>query len=90
MSGSAGTATSLSCRRRARYVARLAGPGRVAEFLTRVRPPAAPDRMLATVLFSDIVGSLNRRRGLGIAAGERYWTPRRGRRLGRHTVLGGF
>jgi hypothetical protein len=29
----------------------------VAEFLTGVRPPAAPDRMLATVLFSDIVGS---------------------------------
>jgi class 3 adenylate cyclase len=37
----------------------------VAEFLTGVRPPAAPDRMLATVLFSDIVASTERASRLG-------------------------
>jgi class 3 adenylate cyclase len=37
----------------------------VAEFLTGVRPPAAPDRMLATVLFSDIVASTERASQLG-------------------------
>jgi class 3 adenylate cyclase len=37
----------------------------VAEFLTGVRPPAAPDRMLATVLFSDIVGSTEQAARLG-------------------------
>lgn len=41
----------------------------VAEFLTGVRPPAAPDRMLATVLFSDIVGSTERASRLG----DRSW-----------------
>jgi class 3 adenylate cyclase len=37
----------------------------VAEFLTGMRPPAAPDRMLATVLFSDIVASTERASQLG-------------------------
>jgi class 3 adenylate cyclase len=41
----------------------------VAEFLTGVRPPAAPDRMLATVLFSDIVGSTEQAARLG----DRSW-----------------
>jgi class 3 adenylate cyclase len=41
----------------------------VAEFLTGVRPPAAPDRMLATVLFSDIVGSTEQASRLG----DRSW-----------------
>jgi hypothetical protein len=46
----------------------------VAEFLTGVRPPVAPERMLATVLLSDIVGSTERASRLGIAAGGRSWT----------------
>jgi class 3 adenylate cyclase len=37
----------------------------IQEFLTGVREPAAPDRMLATVLFTDIVGSTDRARELG-------------------------
>jgi len=41
----------------------------VQEFLTGVREPAAPDRMLATVLFTDIVGSTDRARELG----DRRW-----------------
>jgi class 3 adenylate cyclase len=41
----------------------------VAEFLTGVRPPAEPDRMLATVLFSGIVGSTERAARLG----DRSW-----------------
>ena len=35
------------------------------EFLTGVREPAEPDRVLATVLFTDIVGSTERARELG-------------------------
>jgi class 3 adenylate cyclase len=39
------------------------------EFLTGVREPAEPDRVLATVLFTDIVGSTERARALG----DRGW-----------------
>jgi class 3 adenylate cyclase len=41
----------------------------VAEFLTGVRPPVAPDRMLATLLFSDMVGSTEEVARLG----DRRW-----------------
>jgi class 3 adenylate cyclase len=40
----------------------------VEEFLTGVRPVAEPDRVLATVLFTDIVGSTARAAELGDAA----------------------
>jgi class 3 adenylate cyclase len=39
------------------------------EFLTGVREPAEPDRVLATVLFSDIVGSTEQ----ATALGDRRW-----------------
>ncbi len=39
------------------------------EFLTGVRPPPEPDRVLATVLFTDIVGSTERTAQLG----DRRW-----------------
>jgi class 3 adenylate cyclase len=41
----------------------------VREFLTGVREPETPDRVLATVLFTDIVGSTERARELG----DRRW-----------------
>jgi pimeloyl-ACP methyl ester carboxylesterase len=41
----------------------------VREFLTGVREPAEPDRVLATVLFTDIVSSTDRARELG----DRRW-----------------
>jgi class 3 adenylate cyclase len=41
----------------------------IQEFLTGVREPATPDRMLATVLFTDIVGSTDRAGDLG----DRRW-----------------
>jgi class 3 adenylate cyclase len=41
----------------------------VQEFLTGVRPPPEPDRVLATVLFTDIVGSTERASALG----DRRW-----------------
>lgn len=41
----------------------------IQEFLTGVREPVAPDRMLATVLFTDVVGSTERARELG----DRRW-----------------
>jgi class 3 adenylate cyclase/pimeloyl-ACP methyl ester carboxylesterase len=41
----------------------------VEEFLTGVRPAPQPDRMLATVLFTDIVGSTER----AAAMGDRRW-----------------
>jgi pimeloyl-ACP methyl ester carboxylesterase len=41
----------------------------IQEFLTGVREPAEPDRMLATVMFTDIVGSTDRARELG----DRRW-----------------
>jgi class 3 adenylate cyclase/dienelactone hydrolase len=41
----------------------------IQEFLTGVREPVAPDRMLATVMFTDIVGSTDRARELG----DRRW-----------------
>jgi class 3 adenylate cyclase len=39
------------------------------EFLTGVRPAAEPDRVLATVVFTDIVGSTER----AVALGDRAW-----------------
>jgi class 3 adenylate cyclase len=41
----------------------------IQEFLTGVREPATPDRILATVLFTDIVGSTDRAGELG----DRRW-----------------
>jgi len=41
----------------------------IREFMTGVREPAEPDRVLATVLFTDIVGSTERARELG----DRRW-----------------
>ena len=41
----------------------------IEEFLTGVRPDPEPDRVLATVLFTDIVGSTERARELG----DRRW-----------------
>jgi class 3 adenylate cyclase len=42
----------------------------VQEFLTGVRPAPEPDRLLATVLFTDIVGSTERTADIG----DRRWT----------------
>jgi class 3 adenylate cyclase len=39
--------------------------GEIEEFLTGVRPPPAPDRVLATVLFTDIVDSTKRANVMG-------------------------
>jgi class 3 adenylate cyclase/alpha-beta hydrolase superfamily lysophospholipase len=41
----------------------------IEEFLTGVRPAAEPDRVLATVVFTDIVGSTDR----AVALGDRAW-----------------
>jgi pimeloyl-ACP methyl ester carboxylesterase len=41
----------------------------IAEFLTGIRPTAEPDRVLATVLFTDIVGSTQK----AASAGDRRW-----------------
>ena len=41
----------------------------VEEFLTGIRPPPAPARVLTTVLFTDIVGSTER----AVALGDRRW-----------------
>ena len=43
--------------------------GEVQEFLTGVRPAAQPDRVLSTVLFTDIVDSTR----LASGAGDRQW-----------------
>src|ERR671922_83648 len=43
----------------------------IEEFLTGVRPSRAGDRVLATILFTDIVGSTDRARELGDAAWAR-------------------
>jgi len=51
----------------------------VQEFLTGVRPPPGHDRVLATVLFTDIVGSTERASALG----DRAWKEL----LQRHHVL---
>ena len=40
----------------------------IEEFLTGVRPAPSPDRVLATVLFTDLVGSTARAQALGDAA----------------------
>jgi class 3 adenylate cyclase len=53
--------------------------GEVQEFLTGSRPEREPDRMLATVLFTDIVDSTSR----AAAAGDRQWRET----LGRHDAL---
>jgi class 3 adenylate cyclase/alpha-beta hydrolase superfamily lysophospholipase len=42
----------------------------IEEFLTGVRPPRSPDRVLATVLFTDIVGSTEH----AIRLGDKKWT----------------
>jgi hypothetical protein len=41
----------------------------IQEFLTGVRPPPEPDRVLATLLFTDIVGSTD----LAARLGDRKW-----------------
>jgi class 3 adenylate cyclase len=51
----------------------------IREFLTGVREPDEPDRVVATVLFTDIVGSTDRARALG----DRAW----GDLLEQHHVL---
>jgi class 3 adenylate cyclase len=43
--------------------------GEIAEFLTGTRPAVEPDRILATVLFTDIVGSTER----AVSLGDRAW-----------------
>jgi class 3 adenylate cyclase len=53
----------------------------IQEFLTGVRRPAEPDRVLATVLFTDIVGSTERAARLG----DRRWREL----LGVHDELAG-
>ncbi len=47
-------------------------PGEIEEFLTGTRHMAPSDRLLATVLFSDIVGSTEQ----ATALGDRAWTAR--------------
>ena len=47
-------------------------PGEIEEFLTGTRQTAPSDRLLATVLFSDIVGSTEQASALG----DRAWTAR--------------
>lgn len=42
----------------------------IQEFLTGVRPQPTPDRVLATVMFTDIVGSTER----AVKMGDRSWT----------------
>jgi len=53
--------------------------GEVEEFLTGVRTPPEPDRVLATLLFTDIVGST----ALAARLGDREW----GELLERHNAL---
>ena len=53
--------------------------GEVEEFLTGVRTPPEPDRILATILFTDIVGST----ALAARLGDREW----GELLERHNAL---
>jgi class 3 adenylate cyclase len=43
--------------------------GEIQEFVTGVRPVAEPDRVLATILFTDIVGSTR----LAVEHGDRAW-----------------
>ena len=43
--------------------------GEIEEFLTGVRPTPEPDRVLATLLFTDVVGSTDR----AVALGDRAW-----------------
>jgi class 3 adenylate cyclase len=53
--------------------------GEIQEFLTGVRPTVEPDRVLATVVFTDIVGSTR----LAAALGDREWRAL----LGKHHAL---
>lgn len=53
--------------------------GEIQEFLTGVRPAARPDRVLATVLFADIVGST----ALAAQLGDKAWREL----LDRHNAL---
>jgi class 3 adenylate cyclase/pimeloyl-ACP methyl ester carboxylesterase len=53
--------------------------GEIQEFLTGVRPLPEPDRVLATVLFTDIVGATER----AAALGDRAWSDL----LGRHHAV---
>ncbi len=53
--------------------------GEIQEFVTGVRPVAEPDRVLATILFTDIVGSTR----LAAEHGDRAWRDL----LERHHVL---
>jgi class 3 adenylate cyclase len=43
--------------------------GEIEEFLTGVRPVAQPDRVLATVLFTDVVGSTE----TAVRIGDEHW-----------------
>jgi class 3 adenylate cyclase len=45
-------------------------PDEIEEFLTGVRRAPSPDRVLATVLFTDLVGSTER----AVALGDAAWT----------------
>ena len=56
--------------------------GEIEEFLTGARPGAPPDRVLATVLFTDIVDSTRRAAELGDSA----WSQLRER----HNALAGI
>jgi class 3 adenylate cyclase len=51
----------------------------IKEFLTGSRPPPVPDRVLATIVFTDIAGSTQR----AAAVGDRRWREL----LGRHDAL---
>jgi class 3 adenylate cyclase len=51
----------------------------IPEFLTGSRPPPVPDRVLATIVFTDIAGSTQR----AAAVGDRRWREL----LGRHDAL---
>jgi len=53
--------------------------GEIQEFVTGVRPVAEPDRVLATIVFTDIVGSTR----LAVEHGDRAWRDL----LERHHVL---
>jgi class 3 adenylate cyclase len=53
-----------------------ASAGEIAEFLTGARPGVESDRILATVLFTDIVGSTER----AVSLGDRAWRVLPGRR----------
>jgi hypothetical protein len=47
--------------------------GEIQEFLTGIRPTPEPDRVLATIMFTDIVGSTQRAAPSGTGAGRTSW-----------------